>query len=65
LELSILSVYMKNNSSGVQEKGLGSIAEEKDNRRSEIIFDFVRQKEIDRWKSWEWAGPEDEDSPDY
>jgi len=65
LELSILSLYMKPQSSNIQEEGLGTVAEERDNTRSEIIFNFVRQKELDNWKSWEWAGPEEEKGPDY
>jgi len=65
LELSLLALYMKNKSPDIQERGLGAVAEDKDNMLPEIIFDFVRRKEVDNWKSLEWAGPEDEQTPDY
>ncbi|MDR2865333.1 MAG: tetratricopeptide repeat protein [Spirochaetaceae bacterium] len=65
LELSLVSLYMKNQASGIQEIRTSTIAEEQDKKRSEIIFDFVRQKEVDKWKSWEWTGGDEDDGPDY
>jgi Ca-activated chloride channel family protein len=65
LELSLISLYMKDNESRIEETGMGSIAEEMNRNQSEIIFDFVRRKETEKWKSWEWAGAEDDNGPDY
>jgi Ca-activated chloride channel family protein len=65
LELSLVSQYMKNQSSAVQKINTGTIAEEANSGRNEIIFDFIRQKEVDKWKGWEWNGDDDDDGPDY
>jgi tetratricopeptide (TPR) repeat protein len=65
LELSLVSQYLKNQSSATQEINTGSIAEEENKGRSDILFDFIRQKEVDKWKGWEWAGEADESGPDY
>jgi Ca-activated chloride channel family protein len=64
-ELSLVSQYMKNQSAAVQKISTGQIAEEENKARSEIIFDFIRQKEVDRWKTWEWTAEADEGTPDY
>jgi Ca-activated chloride channel family protein len=65
LELSQILLSMKNQTSGIQETQSNTIAEEQDRRRGEIIFDFVRQKEVEKWKSWEWAGSNAETGADY
>jgi tetratricopeptide (TPR) repeat protein len=65
LELSLVSQYMKNESSVVQQINTGSIAEEENRIRNEIIFDFIRQKEVDKWKGWEWTGEDNDSGPDY
>lgn len=65
LELSQISLHMKNQASAIEETQTSAIAEERDGRQGEIIFDFVRQKELERWKSWEWTGGEAESGADY
>jgi Ca-activated chloride channel family protein len=65
LELSQIMLHIKNQSSGIEEMQSNTIAQEQDKRRGEIIFDFVRQKEVQRWKSWEWAGTDEETGADY
>jgi Ca-activated chloride channel family protein len=65
LELCIISKLMKNDAAVAGEINTGTVAEEQDKRRSEIIFDFVRRHERDKWKGWEWSGDEEPGGPDY
>jgi Ca-activated chloride channel family protein len=65
LELSRISLQMKNQASAIEEIQTSAIADEQDGRQGEIIFDFVRKKEFQRWKSWEWAGDEAQSGADY
>jgi Ca-activated chloride channel family protein len=34
-------------------------------RGNSVLFDFIRQKETDRWKSWAWQSEEGDYSQDY
>lgn len=57
LELSLLSM---------ESRGEASIREHKNNgREHDILFDYLRQKEQDRWRSREWAEEETASGPDY
>jgi len=58
LELSILSLARENISSGGKNDGEG------ENESRAVLFEYMRQKEFNQWKSREWQ-EEDFDEPDY
>jgi len=60
LELSILSLARENISGGGRNDGE---TESSENRA--ILFEYMRQKEFNQWKSREWQKEEDFDEPDY
>jgi Ca-activated chloride channel family protein len=64
-ELSILSLMQKNENAHVRTTREGSIREDDRRRKSEILFNYVRQKESDRWKSWDFTGETDFSGEDY
>ncbi|MDR2344010.1 MAG: tetratricopeptide repeat protein [Spirochaetaceae bacterium] len=64
-ELSMLSLTRKGESAQVRTTQEGSVSANETRRKSEILFNFVRQKESKRWKSWDFAGETDTDGPDY
>ena len=64
-ELSMLSLMRKNESAHVRTTQKGSVTEDDARRKSEILFNFVRKKESNRWKSWDFAGETEMDGPDY
>ncbi|MDR0290822.1 MAG: tetratricopeptide repeat protein [Treponema sp.] len=57
LELSIRSLERENSDGG------GNEAEE--NESMAAMFEYVRQKEFNQWKSMEWQKEEDTNEPDY
>jgi Ca-activated chloride channel family protein len=61
LELSLLS--MAGQSSGASSALGANIQEEQEGSRA--LFDYIRQKEQDQWKSREWSGDGDFAGPDY
>jgi Ca-activated chloride channel family protein len=61
LELSLLS--MAGQSSGAASAPGVNLQEEQ--RESRALFDYIRQKEQDQWKSREWSGKGDFTGPDY
>jgi Ca-activated chloride channel family protein len=65
LELSLLSAYRKQEQANVQSTRTGGITENKTESRSGVLLDFMRQREAEKWKSFEWDGPNGDDSPDY
>jgi Ca-activated chloride channel family protein len=64
-ELSMLSSMREKESAHVRTTQKGSVTENDSRRKSEILFNFVRQKESNRWKSWDFAGEPGTDGPDY
>ncbi|GHV22168.1 hypothetical protein FACS189494_08630 [Spirochaetia bacterium] len=65
LELSVLSLMRKNESAQIRTTEKGSIEEETQRRKREILFNYVREKETNKWKSWEWTGETNNEGPDY
>ena len=59
LELSIRSLARENASGGGKSGG------ETENESMIALFDYVRQKEYNQWKSREWQKEENTDGPDY
>jgi tetratricopeptide (TPR) repeat protein len=64
-ELSLLQLMRKKEDSQVRTTQKGSVKEDERRRKSEILFNFVRQKEADRWKSWDFTVENEEAGPDY
>jgi Ca-activated chloride channel family protein len=64
-ELSMLSLMQKKESAHVRTTQKGSVSEDERRRKSEILFNYVRQKESDRWKSWDFTGETDVSGEDY
>ncbi|GMO26728.1 MAG: tetratricopeptide repeat protein [Spirochaetaceae bacterium] len=64
MELSLLSFYRKQQSSTIEKSGGGGAGSGK-NERDDILFDYIRQRESEKWKSWEWSGEKEESGPDY
>ncbi|MDR3123951.1 MAG: tetratricopeptide repeat protein [Treponema sp.] len=61
LELSLLS--LAGQSSGASPSLALNLQEEQGGSRA--LFDYIRQKEQDQWKSREWSGDDDFAGPDY
>jgi Ca-activated chloride channel family protein len=61
LELSLLS--LTGQSSGASSSFGLNLQEEQ--RGSKMLFDYIRRKEQDQWKSREWSGDDDFMGPDY
>jgi len=59
LELSIRSLAREDPSGG------GKNGDETENESMTALFEYVRQKEFNQWKSREWQKEEDTDGPDY
>ena len=64
-ELSMLSLMRKREDAQVRTTQKGSVTADDSRRKSEILFNFVRQKESNRWKSWDFTGETDSGYPDY
>jgi Ca-activated chloride channel family protein len=64
-ELSMLSLTQKKENAQVRTTQKGSVSEDERRRKSEILFNFVRQKESGKWKSWDFTGDPDNSTPDY
>jgi tetratricopeptide (TPR) repeat protein len=64
-ELSTLSLMREKENAQVRTTQKGSVGEDDRRRESEILFNFVRQKEAERWKSWEFTGETNDSGPDY
>jgi tetratricopeptide (TPR) repeat protein len=64
-ELSNLSLMRKNENAQLRTTQKGSVGEDDRRRESEILFNFVRQKEAERWKSWEFTGETNDSGLDY
>jgi tetratricopeptide (TPR) repeat protein len=64
-ELSMLSLMRKNENAQVRTTQKGSVNEDDSRRKSEVLFNFVRQKESNRWKSWDFSGETNNSGPDY
>ena len=56
LELCILSLAREN---------LSVDSDEYENESMLILFDFIRQKELNQWRSREWSDEEESTGPDY
>jgi Ca-activated chloride channel family protein len=61
LELSLLSMTGQ---SSAGSSALGADIQEEQGG-SQALFDYIRQKEQDQWKSREWSGEADFTGPDY
>jgi Ca-activated chloride channel family protein len=59
LELSLLSASRPANAAAVPLEMAGIDA------KAEAVFDYIRQKEQDQWKSREWTGDDSAAGPDY
>jgi Ca-activated chloride channel family protein len=64
-ELSLLQLLRKKEDAQVRTTQRGSVSEDERRRKSEILFNFVRQKEADRWKSWDFTVENEDTGPDY
>jgi tetratricopeptide (TPR) repeat protein len=64
-ELSMLSLMQKKENAHVRTTQNGYVNEDDRRRKSEILFNYVRQKESDRWKSWDFTGETDFSGEDY
>ncbi|MDR0662691.1 MAG: tetratricopeptide repeat protein [Spirochaetaceae bacterium] len=64
-ELSMLSLMQKKEDAQVRTTREGYINEDDRRRKTEILFNYVRQKESDRWKSWDFTGETDVSGEDY
>lgn len=64
LELSLISMEREYKSAAIERTGIGSVGYGK-SERDDIIFDYIRQKESGKWKSWEWSGEDSVAGPDY
>ncbi|MDR2481592.1 MAG: tetratricopeptide repeat protein [Spirochaetaceae bacterium] len=64
LELCLIYLNMNQQISDINNNQTRTVLSNEKNDRNEIIFDYIRQKETDKWKSWEWIGEEDT-GPDY
>lgn len=60
LELSLMAKTKKNSSAA----SAGAVSVQKQPVQNPVLFDYIRQKEMDRWKSQQWKGSEDS-SIDY
>jgi Ca-activated chloride channel family protein len=65
LELSVLSLLRQQETAHVRTTQQGYVNEDNNRRKREILFEYVRKKETDKWKSWEWSGETNENTPDY
>ena len=59
LELSLLSLARENAGRGRIEQG------QQESRARTALFEYLRQKEQNQWKSREWAAEEETPGPDY
>jgi tetratricopeptide (TPR) repeat protein len=64
-ELSLLQLLRKKEEAQVRTTRKGSSNEDERRIRNEILFNFARQKEADRWKSWDFTVESEESGPDY
>ncbi|GMO24559.1 MAG: hypothetical protein Ta2B_03980 [Termitinemataceae bacterium] len=65
LELSTLSLLRQNENAQVRTTLQGSVTEDDQRQKREILFNYIRSKETDKWKSWEWSGENNDNTPDY
>ncbi|GHV11828.1 hypothetical protein FACS189491_03760 [Spirochaetia bacterium] len=67
LELSLLSLSREASSAGTATAGASSREDEgnKPPERASALFDYLRQKEQNQWKSREWIEEEASTGPDY
>jgi Ca-activated chloride channel family protein len=61
LELSLLAFFRESSPPGGRPSGDSP----EDRERAEAVFDYVRMKERDRWKSREWIEEDGPPGPDY
>jgi tetratricopeptide (TPR) repeat protein len=64
-ELSLLSLMRKKENAHVRTTQKGSVREDDRRRKSEILFNYVREKEGEHWKSWDFSGETDVSGDDY
>lgn len=64
LELCIIALQMKNKATEIMTNESGTIGGGQ-NERNDMIFDYIRRRESDNWKSWEWSGEDDSGGKDY
>jgi Ca-activated chloride channel family protein len=66
LELSLLSLARQNGAAGAVRGDSGQEGtESQTNTRIEALFEYLRRKEQDQWKSREWIDPAPASGPDY
>ena len=64
LEISLVQLESKNAVETSEVKSARPVREGV-SRGNPVLFDFIRQKEAGRWKSWEWQGSEGDSPEDY
>ncbi|MDR2510465.1 MAG: tetratricopeptide repeat protein [Spirochaetaceae bacterium] len=64
LELSLVSMHLQTQATEIKNNEAGTVGAGR-NDRNDMIFDYIREHETTKWKSWEWAGQEPEIGPDY
>jgi Ca-activated chloride channel family protein len=64
LEISLAQMENKSGMETSEEKSVRPV-HEGTSRGNAVLFDFIRQKETTRWKSWTWQGEEGDSLQDY
>jgi Ca-activated chloride channel family protein len=64
LEISLTLIENKDNVETSEVKSIRPV-QEGESRGNSVLFDFIRQTETDKWKSWKWQGVEGDPSQDY
>lgn len=64
LELSLVSMQMKNQAAVIEQHQTGQTANSH-GERGDVIFEYIRRHETDVWKSWEWTGEAEGKGLDY
>ena len=65
LELSLLTITRTSSPQAASQDGRTEESRETSGGNSSVLFDYLREKEQDQWKSREWIGESDPSGPDY
>jgi len=65
LELSLLTISRTTSSQASSEDGRTEESRETSSSDSSVLFNYLREKEQNQWKSKEWSGESDPSGPDY
>ena len=65
LELSLLTISRSSSPQAASSEGKTGNSREGQGGGSSVLFEYLRQKEQEQWKSREWTGESDSSGPDY